>query len=71
MTKPQIRGKISRSTHICGIAAICIAGGMAALPAAADDGGEASLIDIIIDWIDDLIDPEPTDAELPSDDESW
>jgi len=71
MKKPQFRGIASRQAHICGIAAICIAGSMAALPAAADDGSDESVIDIIIDWIEDFFDPEPSDEEVPSDGDSW
>ena len=54
------------------LAASAIATGSAAMNAYADDGDSGdSVIDLIIDWIDDLFDPEPPVEEPPADDSSW
>lgn len=47
--------------------------GYAAVPAYADDGdgNDDTLIDLLIDWIDDFFDPEDPEEELPSDGDSW
>jgi len=44
-----------------------------AVPAQADDGDGASgsIIDTIIDWIEDFFDPEDPDETLPSDGDGW
>lgn len=54
------------------LAAGAIAFGAAASNAYADNGDSGdSVIDLIIDWIDDLFDPEPPVEEPPADDNTW
>lgn len=74
MRKTQNRGARSHVAQLCAVSVFCLAGGLMSLPApaAADDGSDDSVIDIIIDWIEDLLGIDPTeDEELPSDGDSW
>lgn len=54
------------------LAAGAISFGAAASNVHADNGDSGdSVIDLIIDWIDDLFDPEPPVEEPPADDGTW
>jgi len=65
-----------RTSHIIrtSFAASFLLAAVAATNAQSGDGGDSgddSVIDIIIDWIEDLFDPEPPQEEPPADGDSW
>jgi len=66
--KRSRRSRFVRSTMIAAAIACC---GTATSAYASGDGSDDSVIDLIIDWIEDLIDPEPPVEEPPADDDSW
>lgn len=65
--------RVSLSVRELVAAAVLTMTGFAAVPAYADDGdgNDDTLIDLLIDWIDDFFDPEDPEEVLPSDGDGW
>ncbi len=69
MKQNRIRAGWAARAALLTAAVVC---GSAASSAYADgSGSDDSVIDLIIDWIEDFFDPEPPVEEPPADDNSW